>query len=118
MIMKMKAKSIFLIVDACYSGQMLKEMRADQKGDYKSRLLLCSGKLKPVPDGKPGENSPFARQVISYIKEAKGKEIMATALIQSVKNSFKEADGQKPVGGPIDEVNDENGDFVFKPAKR
>ncbi|MBL0234671.1 MAG: caspase family protein [Chitinophagaceae bacterium] len=118
MIRKMKAKSIFLIVDACYSGQLLRDMRSDQKGDYRSRLVLCSGKLQPVPDGKPGENSPFAKQVLYYLQKEKGHDILATALIESLKQSFHGTAEQKPVGGPIDEVSDENGDFILKPVKR
>lgn len=118
MIRKMKAKSIFLIVDACYSGQLLRDMRNEQKGDYRSRLVLCSGKLQPVPDGKPGENSPFAKQVFSYLRKEKDHEVSATALIESLKQSFHGSAEQKPVGGSIDEVSDENGDFILKPAKR
>lgn len=114
MVQKMKAKSIFVIADACYSGQLLRDMQKAGGGDYKSRLVLCSGKLQPVPDGVPGTNSPFAKQVLDYLQNAPGKEIRASELIQSVKNSFKATDKQKPVGGAIDEVGDENGDFLLK----
>jgi hypothetical protein len=113
MVQKMKAKSIFIIADACYSGQLLRDMQKAGSGDYRSRMVLCSGKLKPVSDGKPGGNSPFAQQVLSYLQNAKSNEVLASALIQNVKDSFK-SDNQKPVGGPIDEVGDENGDFILK----
>ncbi|GEM_PF-5151796 len=117
MLQKMKAKNIFVIADACYSGQLLRDMQNENNGQYKSRMVLCSGKLKPVPDGVPGSNSPFALQVLAFFKQANATSVLASDLIQQVKKSFAGANGQKPVGGAIDEVGDENGDFIFRKGK-
>lgn len=117
MLQKMKAKNIFVIADACYSGQLLRDMQKENNGQYKSRMVLCSGKLKPVPDGVPGSNSPFALQVLAFFKQANATSVLASDLIQQVKKSFAGANGQKPVGGAIDEVGDENGDFIFRKGK-
>lgn len=118
MLQKMKAKNIFVIADACYSGQLLREMQKENSGQYKSRMVLCSGKLKPVPDGVPGTNSPFAIQVLGFLKKPGAASLLASELIQQVKRSFAGANGQKPVGGAIDEVGDENGDFIFRREKQ
>lgn len=117
MLQKMKARNIFVIADACYSGQLLRDMQKENSGQYKSRMVLCSGKLKPVPDGVPGSNSPFAVQVLGFLRQTVTATVLASDLIQQVKRSFAGADGQKPVGGAIDEVGDENGDFVFRKGK-
>jgi hypothetical protein len=114
MVQKMKAKNIFVIADACYSGQLLRDMQKDVSSSYKSRMVLCSGKLQPVLDGAPGGNSPFAIEVLKYLRTTKSPQLLASELIQQVKKSFPETSKQKPVGGAIDEVGDENGDFVFK----
>lgn len=117
MFQKMKAKNIFVIADACYSGQLLRDMQKENSGQYKSRMVLCSGKLKPVPDGVPGSNSPFAIKVLDFLRKPAAATVLASELIQEIKKSFAGNDGQKPVGGAIDEVGDENGDFVFKKTK-
>jgi len=117
MLQKMKAKNIFVIADACYSGQLLRDMQKENNGQYKSRMVLCSGKLKPVPDGAPGGNSPFAMQVLAFLRQPPAATILASDLIQQVKKSFAGNENQKPVGGAIDEVGDENGDFIFRRGK-
>jgi hypothetical protein len=81
-------------------------------------MVLCSGKLKPVPDGEPGTNSPFAIEVLEFLRKPAAATILASDLIQQVKRSFAGTEGQKPVGGAIDEVGDENGDFVFRKEKK
>lgn len=118
MVQKMKARQIFLIADACYSGQLLRDMQKSQEGNYKSRLVLCSGKLQTVLDGKPGANSPFSTSVLEFFKNAKDQQLRATDLIHHVKKAFEKLPGQQAVGGAIDEVGDENGDFTFDRKKK
>jgi hypothetical protein len=117
MFAKMKAKNIFVIADACYSGQLLRDMHKESGNNDKSRMVLCSGKLQPVLDGDPGTNSPFASDLLDYLRQSKTQRVLASDLIEHVKNTFKPKTGQKPVGGAIDEVGDENGDFVFERKK-
>jgi hypothetical protein len=118
MVQKMKAKNIFVIADACYSGQLLRDMHKETGGTYKSRMVLCSGKLQPVADGVPGSNSPFAKQVLLFLRQTAGPSLLASDMIQQVKRSFPATATQKPVGGAIDEVGDENGDFEFLRKKK
>lgn len=116
-IQKMNAKNIFVIADACYSGSLLRDMQKENSRDFKSRMLLCSGKLKPVPDGIAGNNSPFAEKVLNFFKTNTGNQVSASDLIQYVKKAFPPSSSQQPVGGAVDEVGDENGDFIFKRKK-
>lgn len=110
-VQKMKAKNIFVIADACYSGSLVRDMQKENSKDYRSRIILCAGKLQPVSDGKPGEHSPFATQVLQFFKTSTNKQVLASDLIQFVKLALKKA---PPVGGALDEVGDENGDFIFE----
>lgn len=110
-IQKMKAKNIFVIADACYSGSLVRDMQKENSKDYRSRIILCAGKLQPVSDGKPGNHSPFATQVLQFFKTSTNKTVLASDLIQFVKLTLKKA---PPVGGALDEVGDENGDFIFE----
>ncbi len=116
-IQKMNARNIFVIADACYSGSLLRDMQKENSHDLRSRMVLCSGKLKPVADGPPGTNSPFAEKVLRFLKTTSDKQVMASDLIQYVKKSFPPGSTQKPVGGAVDEVGDENGDFIFARKK-
>lgn len=110
-VQKMKAKNIFVIADACYSGSLVRDMQKENSKDYRSRIILCAGKLQPVSDGKPGEHSPFATQVLQFFNTNTTKQILASDLIRFVKLALKKS---PPVGGAIDEVGDENGDFIFE----
>ncbi len=113
LVQKMNAKNIFLIADACFSGSLLRDMQKENNHDYKSRMVLCSGKLQPVSDGTPGTNSPFAAVILNYLNDANIGEVLATNLIHFLKDRFKDSE-QKPVGGALDDVGDENGDFVLE----
>jgi hypothetical protein len=113
LIQKMNAKNIFIIADACFSGSLVRDMQKENSHAYKSRMVLCSGKLQPVDDGEPGFNSPFAAVILNYLNNVNIGQVYASELIQFVKDKFKDSE-QKPVGGAIDEVGDENGDFILQ----
>lgn len=103
-----------LIVDSCFSGTLVVQKRAGMVDEaFKSRRILTSGRQETVADGPPGENSPFASGIITYLKKNTEKAINTTSLVQYVKNYVHGKAKQTPVEGRIQNSDDEGGEFVF-----
>jgi hypothetical protein len=110
----------FLVADACFSGSLFGEQKrgyAENVEKYKSRWGLASGRLETVSDGAQGTNSPFATQVIKYLKENKKDKIAVSELIQAVKLGVAETTNQTPIGNPLKVSGDEGGELVFYKRK-
>jgi hypothetical protein len=110
----------FLVADACFSGSLFGEQKrgyAENVEKYKSRWGLASGRLEAVSDGAQGTNSPFATQVLKFLKENKKDRVTVSELIQSVKLSVAEITNQTPIGNPLKVTGDEGGEFVFYKKK-
>lgn len=115
-----KAKKIFAIVDACYSGTLLGDAGRDvgsgsyseKVKDFKCRQVLASGRKEVVADGQ-GEHSPFALTLLNYLKTVASKEILSSDIIDHVKKNVAKNEKQTPVGGALRDVNDESGEFEF-----
>ncbi|HNP95411.1 MAG TPA: caspase family protein, partial [Cyclobacteriaceae bacterium] len=80
---------------------------------FKSRWGLASGRLEVVSDGQEGNNSPFAKKFIEFLKTNKDDKISVSQLVQHVKMSVAEISDQTPIGNPLKSVGDEGGEFVF-----
>lgn len=79
---------ILLVVDACFAGTLDLQlaMRGDMYADiprdeyitrklkYKTRLYLTSGGKKYVPDGRPGQHSPFTRKFLEALRSYGGRD--------------------------------------------
>lgn len=103
-----------LIVDSCFSGTLVVQKRAGLVDEaFKSRRILTSGRQETVADGVPGENSPFAAGIITYLKKNTEKAINTTSLVQYVKSYVHGKAQQTPVEGRIQNSADEGGEFVF-----
>jgi hypothetical protein len=87
MVDKIPANHILLLLDSCFSGAFADPVGAPgARGDlytkltplelkrrilkHKSRLYLTSGGKEYVPDGRPGQHSPFARKVLDALERA------------------------------------------------
>ncbi len=109
----------FLIADACFSGSLFTDPNRglgylDKVEKIRSRWGLASGRLEVVSDGDIGSNSPFARVLLSYLKENSKPEFAVSELIQHVKMKVAEESGQTPIGSPLRLSGDEGGEFVFR----
>lgn len=120
MMKQCKAKHIFVIADACFSGQLLVRAKKDANdipSDYfkkKSRQVLASGREREkVSDGPPGKHSPFALYFLKYLKENTSKYIIAKKMIVDVETAVKNNAYQTPVGGVLHMAGDEGGEFLF-----
>lgn len=109
------AHNTFLIADACYSGSMFGTSRGNNYSrDARSRWAFTSGDIEKVWDGQPGQNSPFARYLISYLKSNTKVELTAFELIDAVSNQVRNNTQQKPQGAPLRQADDQGGMFIFQ----
>ncbi len=109
------AHNTFLIADACYSGSMFGTSRGNQYSrEARSRWAFTSGDIEKVWDGQPGQNSPFARYLISYLKSNTKAELTAYELIDAVSNQVRNNTQQNPQGAPLRQADDRGGMFIFE----
>lgn len=86
---------IFLSLDACFGGTfdpiiasasrstgMYKDVEKEdfiqRKMKYKTRLYLSSGGKEYVPDGRPGQHSPFTRKFLEALRSYGGEDGILT----------------------------------------
>lgn len=103
-----------VVVDSCFSGTLVVKKRStivDER--FRSRRIIASGRTETVADGQPGENSPFAAGILTYLKRNVNKSVNTTSLIQYVKDYLYGKARQTPVEGRIQNSADEGGEFVF-----
>jgi WD40 repeat protein len=86
---------ILLVMDVCFGGtfdqkvashrgasdlykDIPKEEYIERKLEYKTRLYLTSGGKEYVPDGRPGQHSPFARNFLDALRNFGGQDGILT----------------------------------------
>lgn len=110
----------FLIADACFSGSLFGEQKrgyAENVEKYKSRWGLASGRLETVSDGAVGTNSPFATELLRFLKTNTKDKVTVSEIIQGVKLAVAEKAEQTPIGNPLKVNGDEGGEFVLYKRK-
>jgi hypothetical protein len=111
-----KARHIFLVADACFSGSLFTQGKRgyiDNVEKYRSRWGFASGRLELVSDGTIGESSPFATYFLKFLTQNQKKRFAISELIQYVKVAVSNNASQTPIGHPLKNVGDEGGEFVF-----
>jgi len=110
----------FLMVDSCFSGALFSQKNvsstayAEKAERKKSRWALAAGAIEEVEDGFHGDNSPFAKAVLSFLKANDEPKIPVSKLVQDVKITVAHNSRQRPIGGHLYKVGDEDGEFVFR----
>ena len=117
---------IFLSLDACFGGTfdpiiasasrstgMYKDVEKEdfiqRKMKYKTRLYLSSGGKEYVPDGRPGQHSPFTRKFLEALRSYGGEDGILT--INEILSYIEKVDPQPRFG---EFGNNEPGsDFLF-----
>lgn len=116
----MNCRHILLISDSCFSGSLLTravvKRVANNRAFYDwerkaSRWVVSSGK-GVVPDGAKGENSPFAKQLLQHLAEAK-QQININDLANKVTTSIQYNYEQQPEASPLFGAGHEGGQFIF-----
>jgi WD40 repeat protein len=119
-------KHILLLVDACFGGTFDPLVAAADRGDdeysqvtkpefierkmrFKTRKFLTSGGKEYVPDGRPGQHSPFTRRFLEALRSYGGKDGVLTMgeVIQYVETVRPE-----PRAGEFG-TNEPGSDFLF-----
>lgn len=118
-------KHIFLVMDVCFGGTF--DQRIAQRGEdetykeatktefiqrkmkNKTRIYLTSGGKEYVPDGRPGQHSPFARKFLEALRSYGGNDGI---LSQSELNNYLDKLIPEPKYGEFGN-NEPGSDFIF-----
>lgn len=110
-----KAHHVLMIIDSCFSGSLVEQLRGDTRSEeFSSRRVFASGRTELVSDGFPGENSPFAKGIIDFLKSTAQKQISTSSLIDSVRTYVGQNSPQDPVEGRLRDARENRGEFFFK----
>lgn len=110
-----------VIVDACFSGSLFLSYRSAESIPlgYEAKRsrwgLAASHSREQALDGTPGENSPFAKTLLRYLKNSQEHlpiQSLAGAIIERVEEMTKGR--QTPVFKPLDVKGDDSGQYVFR----
>lgn len=113
------AHHILFIVDSCFSGSLFasrstqKPMAVSRLDGIASRWLLTSGRNEVVSDGKPGDHSPFADNILYFLEHNTAPSISVADLIQQVIYAVSYNARQTPRGEPLQDVGHRGGQFHF-----
>ena len=123
------ARHIYMVSDSCFSGSLMGKTRAlglsksaiKELYQEKSRWVLASGGLYPVPDaadkGKKG-HSTFAWHFMKILEKNTNTYLLAKDIIEPLAvRVSNEVQGQLPRSAPVVAAGDEGGQFVFRLRK-
>jgi hypothetical protein len=119
-------RHIFLVVDACFGGTFDPLIAANSRGDdmygevtktefiqrkmqFKTRRFLTSGGKEYVPDGRPGQHSPFVRKFLEALRSYGGRDGVLT--INEILQ-YEEKVNPQPRAGEFG-ANEPGSDFIF-----
>lgn len=124
------AKHVFLVIDACFGGSFSERLGiGSSRGDplyaladpaqiiqrrlqYTTRRYLTSGSLEYVPDGRPGQHSPFARRFLEALRTEGGPDGNGVLTFSEISAFVELVSATEPRGGSF--PGDEPGsDFMF-----
>ncbi len=114
----LKARHVFGIVDSCFSAALFTERNANpivsRRYNIPSRWLLTAGRIEPVSDGSMGDHSPFAKALIAQLQYLEKPYVWVSELCNKVLDGVEaNTEDQLPMGQPLQNANDQGGEFVF-----
>ena len=114
-----KSRHTFVMTDSCHSGSFFTNNRRanrleDRLETLASRWLLTAGRNEPVPDGRPGEHSPFAKAVLYHLNHNEEERFRASELCNHVLVSVGNNSDALPRFGSLKNVGDMGGEFMFR----
>jgi len=113
-----RVRHLLVTSDSCFAGALLRGGEPQRAKGWKlpvgfgkrSRWVLTSGDLAPVPDGKPGGHSPFARRLLQYLKESE-RPVFG---VQDLYVHIRDRAGGESIANPLQEAGHvPGGEFVF-----
>lgn len=120
---RIPAQHILMVVDACYSGTLLAERRAEISPDRdryfrevdkrRSRQVMTSGGQEPVWDVGYGRHSIFAYYFLQALRENTRRYLTAGSLFDQIKIPVARNSRQTPIFRALMDSKDEGGEFIF-----
>ena len=116
------AKHTLLIADACFSGDLFRgkeeesevvDQPVEEQYALKSRQVLTSGNLEPVPDKGVNGHSWFAYSLIETLRNSEAPTMDAHTLFGRIKSTVARNSDQSPQFDFLKNTGDEGGQFVF-----
>jgi hypothetical protein len=115
-----KAKHIYTISDSCFSESLMGKTRSiggdraiKELYSAKSRWILTSGGLYPVPDKSKGNHSVFAYHLIRLLENNENQYLTPMQVINEIMPRVSNESMQTPKSAPVALAGDEGGQFVF-----
>ncbi len=121
-----KAKHILTIADSCF-GESLMGVKTRSLGNvspaaiaelYKdrSRWIITSGGLYPVPDQGKENHSTFAYYLLKILERNQSGYTPVGHILTELQDKVSTDSKQLPRGAPISGIGDEGGQFIFRLA--
>ncbi|MBT3915507.1 MAG: hypothetical protein HN731_07365 [Rhodospirillaceae bacterium] len=117
-----ESKHVMVVADSCYSGRLVRGLKIDTKdrndpkyyqqmSRKKARVVITSGGLEPVEDGK-GVHSPFARAFLQALNENDGV-IDGSKLFHTIRRPVMVNANQTPQYSDVRRAGHDGGDSLF-----
>ncbi len=117
-----KSHHVLLITDSCFSGSLFNyrgamETAKDKLDRIPSKWAISSGRIEPVLDGKPGDNSPFATSLINILTSNEEELLSVSDVTNKIISEVAGKQDQIPRGEPLQPLGHKGGEFIFKLKK-
>jgi len=117
-----KSKHVMVVADSCYSSRLVRSLNikvvskeshdfCKQMSRKKARVVITSGRLEPVEDGK-GKYSPFARAFLVALNN-NTDVIDGTKLFNTILRPVMVKMDQPPQYSDVRHAGHDDGDFLF-----
>jgi hypothetical protein len=111
-----KARHILLIADACYAGSIYSSRGLMDNASPAIRDLIRSKSRKAITSGgttEVADESKFAQILVEQLKTNTEQYLPSLQLYNLLQKPVLANSQTSPRWGPISNVGDDNGDFVF-----
>ena len=115
-----KAKHIYTISDSCFSESLMGKTRSlgtdraiKELFSARSRWILTSGGLYPVPDKAKGNHSTFAYHLLRLLEKNENQYLTPMQIIAEIMPLVSNESPQTPKSAPVAMAGDEGGQFIF-----
>ncbi|MEK6743369.1 MAG: caspase family protein [Nitrospirota bacterium] len=115
-----KARHIYTISDSCFSESLMGKTRSlggdraiKELYSARSRWILTSGGLYPVPDKAKGNHSTFAYHLLRLLEKNENQYLTPMQIINEIMPLVSNESPQTPKSAPVAMAGDEGGQFIF-----